>query len=130
MATVNPGTADRRRLLMWVCLGLALVAALGYILTGLGVLGVGDLESEDAPPGITYIAAGCYLLGGGLILLRRRWLWVVGVVMNTLVILTFVSFYVNRPTVLWSPAGIVTKIPQILLEVGLLWLIVTWGRGT
>jgi len=91
---------------------------------------VGDITAEEGPAGITYVAAGSYLVGGLLILLRRRWLWVMGAVINALVILFFFTRYQARPAVLLSPAGIVSKAAQILLEVGLIYLIVSdWLRG-
>ena len=77
-----------------------------------------------------YVAAGGYLLGGLLILVRRRWLWIVGAVINALVILLFVMAYLNRPAVMFSPGGLITKAAQLLLEVVLLALIITgWHRS-
>ena len=53
-----------------------------------------------------------------------------GAVINALVILFFFSMYQERPAVLLSPGGIVSKAAQILLEVGLIYLIVTdWLRS-
>lgn len=82
---------------MWVAVALAVIAALTYVLMAMDILGVGDLQLEEAPPGIAYMAAGGYLLGGLLILLRRRWLWTVGAVINALVILFFFLGYQDRP---------------------------------
>jgi len=107
---------------------LAFAAAASYVLIGLGVLSVGDLTKAEAPSGITYVAAGGYALGGLLILLRRRWLWVVGAVLNALVVAFFLMAYVGRPAVLTSPGGLVSKAAEILLEVALIYLIVTEGR--
>jgi hypothetical protein len=108
---------------MWVALGLALWTALGYILIAQGVLGVGDLQTEPGSAGIVYVAAGCYFLGGLLILVHRRWLWIFGLVMNSLVIMIFLRMYQARPAVLFSPGGVVTKAAQILLELALIYLI-------
>ena len=48
---------------------------------------------------------------------------------NALVILFFVMAYQNRPTVMFSPGGLATKAAQLLLEVSLLYLIITdWRR--
>jgi hypothetical protein len=88
------------------------------------ILGVGDLRPVEGPDIIVYVAAGCYLLGGLLILLRRRWLWITGAVINALVILFFVMAYANRPAVMFSPGGLTTKAAQLLLEVSLLYLII------
>jgi hypothetical protein len=107
---------------------LALVAALFYFLTGAGILQPGDLPAEDAPAGIAYVAGACYAVGGLLILPRRRWLWIVGAVINALVIGFFFAGYAGKPAVLFSVAGVGTKSAQILLEVGLIYLIATEKR--
>ena len=60
---------------MWVAVALATIAALAYVMIEVGVLGVGPAKG---PAGIVYAAAGGYLLGGLLILVRRRWLWMIG----------------------------------------------------
>jgi hypothetical protein len=64
-----------------------------------------------------------------LILARRRWLWIVGAVINALVILFFINLYQDRPEVLFSPGGLVSKAAQLSLEVVLIYLIVAdWLR--
>ena len=127
MTAIQRSSAGRMRLL-WLAVALALFAALGYVLIQVGLLGVGDLQTAEAPPAIVYVAAGCYLLGGLLILLRWRWLWITGAVINALVILFFLMAYQARPAVLFSPGGIITKLAQLLLEVSLLYLI--WHAGS
>jgi hypothetical protein len=115
---------------MWLAVALALIAALSYMMIQLGLLGVGDLQPGGGPAIIVYVAARSYLLGGLLILIRRRWLWIVGAVINALVILFFVMAYLHRPTVMFSPGGLATKAAQLLLEVSLLYLIMTgWHRS-
>lgn len=115
--------------IMWTAVGLALFTALSYILMQFNVLGVGDLQVDEKPAGIIYVAAGCYLLGGLLILTRNRWLLLFGVFINAMVILFFYNMYQNRPAVMFSPGGLVSKIPQILLEVALLYVIaVNWKK--
>jgi len=106
-------------------LTLALLAALVYFLMGAGVLQPGDLQADDAPAGIAYFASACYVVGGLLILARKRWLWVIGAVINALVIVGFFAAYAARPSVLFSVPGLATKSAQILLEIGLIYLIVT-----
>jgi hypothetical protein len=69
------------------------------------------------------------LIGGLLILLRRRWLWIIGAVINALVILFFVQLYQNRPVVFFSPGGLVSKAAQQLLETALLYLIAASWRS-
>ena len=108
---------------------LALLAALVYFLMGAGVLQPGDLQADDAPAGIAYFAGACYVVGGLLILARKRWLWVIGAVINALVIVMFITAYAARPGVLFSVPGLATKVAQILLEIGLIYLIVTYKQG-
>ena len=111
---------------MWVAVVLAMISALAYVLIALDILGVGDLRLQEAPPAIAYVAAGGYLLGGLLILVRPRWLWSVGAVINALVILFFFLGYQDRPAVIFSPGGLVTKAAEVLLEACLIYLIVTY----
>ncbi len=115
--------------LIWLVMGAAVLTAVVYLLLGWDILGAGDLTAEEGPPGIIYVAAGSYLVGGLLILLRRRWLWIMGAVINALVLLFFFTLYAERPSVLLSPGGLFSKAAQILLEVGLIYLIVSdWLR--
>lgn len=108
---------------------LALLTALAYILMAFNVLGVGDLQTGEKPVNIILVAAGCYLLGGFLILLRSRWLLLFGAFINAMVILFFFSMYQERPAVMFSPGGLVSKIAQILLECALLYtLAVNWRK--
>ncbi len=126
--TGKPASTLRRAI--WAAVALALLAALGYVLINAGMLAVGDVPREEGATAIAYVAAGCYLLGGLLISLRRRWLWIFGLVMNTLVLLFFFQMYQNRPVVIFSPGGLATKIAQLLLEVSLIYLIITdWRRS-
>lgn len=126
MRTISHTRTQRVRA-MWLAVVLALFAALCYLLIQFGVLGVGDLQPAEGPAVIVYIAAGGYLLGGLLILVYRRWLWVIGAAINALVILFFVLAYQHRPAVMFSPGGIATKVAQLLLEGTLLYLILTAG---
>ncbi len=48
--------------------------------------------------------------------------------MNTLVMAIFFIMYRNNPAVIFSLPGLGTKIPQIILEVGLVYLIATYHR--
>jgi hypothetical protein len=115
--------------IMWTAVVLALFTALSYILIQFKVLGVGDLQESDKPVGIIYVAAGCYLLGGLLILTRNRGLLLFGAFINAMVIVFFYNMYQNRPAVMLSPGGLVSKIAQILLEVALVYVIVVnWKK--
>ena len=109
---------------------MAAATAVIYLMMDWNWLSVGDLGLDERPSAIIYVAAGSYLVGGLLILLRRRWLWVMGAAINALVILFFFSAYQERPAVLLSPGGVISKAAQILLELGLLYLIITdWLRS-
>lgn len=120
----------KRGPIIWLAVGLALLATLSYLLIQLGALGVGNLRPAEMPSVIVSVAASGYLLGGLLILARRRWLWIAGAMINALVILFFVLAYLHRPAVLFSPGGLVTKMVELLLEGCLLALIVTsWHRS-
>jgi hypothetical protein len=114
---------------VWTAVTLAIVTAIAYVLIAFNILGVGDLQMDEKPPAIIYVAAGCYLLGGLLILLRKRGLLIFGATINALVILFFFNMYQNRPAVIFSPGGLVSKIAQILLEVALIYIIaVNWKK--
>jgi hypothetical protein len=110
-----------------IAVALAFVTALTYLLIAQNVLGVGDLSVAKDGGAIIYVAAGCYLVGGLLILLHNRWLLLFGVFINFMVILFFFSMYQSRPEVMLSPGGLVSKIAQILLEVALVYVLaVNW----
>ena len=120
---------ESRARLKWLAVVLAGLAAGAYVLIANRILAVGDLAPSEAPAAIIYMAAGCYLLGGLLILLRWRWLWILGASVNALVVLIFVQSYLARPAVMFSPGGLVSKALQVLLELSLLSLIVVdWRR--
>ncbi len=112
------------------CLVLAVIAAVIYLLMGVNIISIPELGTEEAPAAIVYIAAGCYLIGGLLILLRKRWLWVIGLAANTLVIFIFLVAYNQRPEIMFSLPGLGTKVAQILLEIGLVYLIATYRGKT
>lgn len=115
---------------VWTAVALALFTALAYVLMALNVLGVGDLRMDERPATIIYIAAGCYVLGGLLILLRNRWLLLFGAFINAMIILFFFNLYQDRPEVMFSTGGLVSKIAQILLEAALIYVIVaTWRKS-
>ena len=129
MNATQPTSGNDVRVL-WTAVGLALFTALAYVLIALNVLGVGNLRMDERPATIIYVAAGCYLLGGLLILLRNRWLLLFGAFINAMVILFFFNTYQDRPAVMFSPGGLLSKIAQILLEAALIYVIVaTWRKS-
>ena len=111
------------------CMVLAFIAAVFYILLAARIITASTLESKDWQHVLIYVAGGCYILGGLLILAKKRWLWIIGLVMNTLVMAFFFIMYRNNPAVILSLPGLGTKIPQIILEVGLVYLIATYQRN-
>jgi hypothetical protein len=114
---------------VWLALGLAVAAAVGYVGIVQDILPVGGLQMAQDADMILYVAATGYLAGGMLILLRRRWLWLVGLGLNALVVLFFLRLYLARPEVLLSPGAAVTKTAQLFLELALLYLIVADWRS-
>lgn len=129
MNTLQRSNTTNARIL-WIAVGLAFLTALSYLLMQFNVLSVGDLQADEKPAGIIYVAAGCYILGGLLILLRNRWLLLFGAFINAMVILFFFSMYQNRPAVMFSPGGLVSKIAQVLLEVALVYVIAAnWKKA-
>jgi hypothetical protein len=130
MKTIQETNPNQVRII-WLAVTLAMITALAYLMIAWKILGVGDLKTAEDGDVIVYVAAGCYLLGGLLILLRRHWLWIIGLVINTLVVLFFFNMYQARPSVMLSAGGVVTKLAQILLEAALLYLVVSdWLRSS
>jgi hypothetical protein len=113
-----------------LAVALALIAAVSYMLIDLDILKVGSGEVDQARSGIIYVAAAAYFLGGLMIPLRNRSLWIAGAVVNALVILFFLQLYQTRPTVMLSPGGVISKAAQLLLEASLIYLIISdWHRS-
>lgn len=115
--------------ILWIAVALALITALSYVLMGFNVLDVGDLQMDEKPAGIIYVAAGCYLVGGLLILLRNRGLLLFGAFINAMVVFFFFNMYQGRPSVMLSPGGLISKIAQVLLEIVLIYVIaLNWKK--
>lgn len=110
--------------LNWIGLGLAAATAGAYLLIAAHILGAGSLVVDQEGGVIVYVAAGAYLLGGLLILPRLRWLLALGLLVNALVVAFFFMMYQARPDVLLSPAGLISKTTQVLLEAALLALLI------
>jgi len=110
--------------IMLFCLVLALISALAYVLLIVGVFKVGDMMPDEGVPVYFYIVPAGYVIGGLLILLKKRWLWIIGAVVNAIPIVVFYAAYAGRPDIMLSAAGLITKIAQVLLEIGLIYLIV------
>lgn len=110
--------------IMLFCLVLALISALAYVLLIVGVFKVGDMMPDEGVPAYFYIVPAGYVIGGLLILLKRRWLWIIGAILNAIPIIVFYAAYAGRPDIMLSAAGLITKISQVLLEIGLIYLII------
>lgn len=127
---MNTLQSPAQRRILWLAVGLAIFTAVTYLLMVWNVLGVGDLQMGEKPAGIIYFAAGCYLVGGLSILIRNRGLLLFGAFINAMVILFFFNMYQDRPAVIFSPGGLISKIAQVLLEIALIYVIVlVWKRG-
>lgn len=120
----QPRAAIRRAASTRLAALFAWLTAAGYLMLALGWLGTGSYQPEPGGEAIVIAAASAYALGGALILLRRRWLWVVGAVLNALVMHMFFTAYASEPSVLLSSGGLVTKASQLALAATLLLLIV------
>jgi hypothetical protein len=96
---------------------------------GAGVIHAADLTLEDAPPGFAWIVGAFYVIAGILLFLRRRSLLIALGIINILPLLVFYIMWAGRPDVLWSLPGLMTKISQLLLEAGLVYLIITYKKG-
>lgn len=127
MNTVQTSNPTHTRI-MWAAVALALIASLSYVLMALNVLGVGDLKVGEKPINIIFVAAGCYFLGGLLILTRNRWLLLFGAFINAMIVLFFFNLYQDRPAVILSPGGLISKIAQILLEIALIYVIIVFWK--
>ena len=113
---------------IWLAFGLALATAAAYALIIWHVLPIGDYDWADAPAFIGYAAIIGYLLGGLLILVRQRWLWIIGLLINALVMFAYFSMHQAEPNLLLSAGGLVSKILQIVLEVTLIYLIFAYKK--
>jgi hypothetical protein len=116
------------RRVLWACIAMALVAAIGYILMGVGVIHPGNL-SGDNMPSFFYIIPLVYIVMGVLILSRWRWIRIASAVVVALTILVFYTRYADQPDVMWSAPGLITKIAQIFMLVGLIYLILKTRPG-
>ena len=108
------------------CTAMAIISAIAYTLMGVGLLQAGGLTGGETMPAFYYVIPGGYVVGGLLVLLRKRWLLLTGATVNAFTILVFYTAYAARPDVMLSAPGLITKIAQVLLEIGLIYLIATY----
>jgi hypothetical protein len=114
--------------IMLFCLALALTSALVYVFLILGIFKIGLMTPEGGVPTFFYIVPAAYAIGDLLIFLKKRWLWITGAVLNAIPIVVFYAAYAERPDIMLSAPGLISKIAQVLLEIGLIYLIVTPKR--
>ena len=110
------------------CTLLALIYSVAYALMASNVISAPNLTTGDVTVAIASAAAAGYALGGLLMLVQRRWLWITGLVVNSMVIAMFFAMYSQNTEVMLSLPGLATKGSQLLLEGGLVYLIWT-GHG-
>lgn len=109
---------------------MSLVTAVFYILAGTGTFSDGLGEVDESPPVIFYVAAGFYVIVSYLVRIKNKWIRLSLGVINALIILIFFQMWSGNPEVLTSPAGLSTKIVQVMLEIGLIYLIIkVWNRN-
>ena len=116
--------------IMYISLALAMIAALGYFLMGINAIHAADLTQEDAPPGFVWIACAFYVISGLLLLQKKRWMLIALSIINVFPIAVFYLMWADRTDVMSSAPGLITKIAQILLEAGLIYLIVKFRQET
>ncbi len=109
--------------LLWVCTVLAFIASIGYFLMGAGVIHAADLTQKDAPPPFAWIAGAFYLAAGLLLFVKKHWIPVALVIINVFPILIFYVMWRSRSDVMFSAPGLITKIAQIMLEIGLIFVL-------
>ncbi len=114
--------------IMLVCLALALISALIYVFLILGILKAGELTAGQEVPTGFYIVPASYVIGGLLIFLKKRWLWIAGTFLNAIPIVVFYAAYAGRPDIMLSAPGLISKTAQVMLEIGLVYLIVASRR--
>jgi len=108
---------------------MALISASAYVFLILGIFKVGDMMPDEGVPAYFWVVPAGYAIGGLLILLKKRWLWIIGTVLNAIPIVVFYAAYAGRADIMLSAPGLITKFAQVLLEVGLIYLIVMPKRG-
>jgi hypothetical protein len=110
------------------CVALSLISALVYFLLIFGAIHAGNISAGEDAPSFFIIVPIFYVVGGLLILVKKRWLLITGAIFNAIPIIGFYAMYAARPDVMWSFPGIASKAAQILLEIGLIYLIATCKR--
>jgi hypothetical protein len=109
------------------CAAMAGTAAMFYFLIGADAIHTGSISAGQLSVPIAFLAGAAYMVGGALAPMKKRRLLIAGAVLNLLSLVMFVAMYQEHPDVLLSLPNIGTKIPQVFLQFGLVYLIVHLG---
>lgn len=119
--------AERFRMVRYVAAGLAGATAFVYLLIGLKVVTV--IEPDTGQPVFGILAALGWSLGVVLLLvIERRWVWVVGAVLQAFTILMYFNLASER-TPAYEEWGIVIRVLQVVLLVVLVYLAIRAPQG-
>lgn len=125
MALEDNAMQLNRRTVRYAAAGLSAAMAAVYFLIGIGVLHV--VETHPGDPSLLSFglpASGAFLLGSLLLVLfDRRALWILGAVLQALVVLGYFAVAASR-TPAFEVWGIALRLIQIPLFVALVYLIV------
>jgi hypothetical protein len=113
-----------RRTIRLVAAGLAGAMAIIYFLIGAGVLDVGRADGTDAGFLVVFgaSAGGAFLLGAVLLLaFDRRWLWILGTVLQVFVMVGYLTVSADR-TPAFEIWGITLRVIQVPLLAALVYL--------
>lgn len=124
-AIVGDDPHARRRTIRYVAAAASAVTAILYFAIGVGVLKVVDEVSADAPSMLAFGApAGAAFVVGAVLLaaVDRRILWVLGAVLQVLVIVMYIVVSAQRtpPFETW---GILIKVLQAAILAALVYLV-------
>jgi hypothetical protein len=124
---VNALPAARRRMQRIAAAGCALVAV-GYLLTGTGLIAVTADQPPGAIPPLLIAAALFGALALGSLRGARRGLWIAGAALQMLVIAGYVAVAAERtpPYEVW---GVTLKVLQVALLVVFGWLVIRRESG-
>jgi hypothetical protein len=115
---------EHRPTIRLVAAGLAAAMATIYFLIGVGVLDVGGAEGMNAGSQLMFgaSAGGAFLLGAVLLTaFDRRWLWILGAVLQVVVFATYLGVAGTR-TPAFEIWGITLRVLQVPLFVALAYL--------
>jgi len=125
--------AHRRLTIRHVAAFLAAATATIYLLIGLSIVHVVEIPAGEDPNVQLYFglpAALAYAFGAGLLLVTdRRWLWVLGAVLQVMVIAMYLAVSTTREPA-FEGWGITLRVLQALLLGALLYLAVTPREST